>query len=209
MSIPDSMSMVSSLHSRLVLSRRLKVLAGHALDLLPEEGSVLDVGCGNGVISRLMDARPRLDIHGIDVLMRPECAIPAQIYDGRQFPGDDRSVDVVTFIDVLHHTDDPHSLLQEAARVARQAIVIKDHLCDGRVAERVLAFMDWIGNRSHGVALPYNYWSSSQWEEAWEKLGYRPDDWITRLGLYPWFARPVFEHGLHFFARIPITPSGD
>ena len=201
------MSMVSSLHSRLVLSRRLKVLARHALDLLPQEGSVLDVGCGNGVISRLvMEARPKLDIRGIDVLMRPECAIPVQEYDGQRFPHDDKSMDVVTFIDVLHHTDDPHGLLQEAARVARHSIVLKDHLCDGYVAGRILAFMDWIGNRSHGVALPYNYWSSSQWEEEWAILGYRPDAWITRLGLYPWFARPVFEHGLHFFARIPLTP---
>ena len=201
------MSMVSSLHSRLVLSRRLKVLARHALDLLPQEGSVLDVGCGNGVISRLvMEARPKLDIRGIDVLMRPECAIPVQEYDGQRFPHDDKSMDVVTFIDVLHHTDDPHGLLQEAARVARHSIVLKDHLCDGYVAGRILAFMDWIGNRSHGVALPYNYWSSSQWEEEWARLGYQPDAWITRLGLYPWFARPVFEHGLHFFARIPLTP---
>ena len=71
------------------------------------------------------------------------------------------------------------------------------------MAERILAFMDWIGNRSHGVALPYNYWSSKQWQEAWRQLGSEPDQYITNIGLYPWFAKPVFEHGLHFIARIP------
>jgi len=205
----NSMSLVSGLHSQLVLSRRLKVLAKHALSLLPENGSVLDVGCGNGVISRLiMDARPQLAIQGIDVLARPSCAIPMECYDGQQFPFDDNSVDVVLFMDVLHHTDDPFSLLQEAVRIARHAVVLKDHLCNSRIDERILAFMDWIGNRSHGVALPYNYWSADQWLDAWSRLGHEPDIVITRLGLYPWFARPVFEQGLHFIARVPLQVPG-
>jgi SAM-dependent methyltransferase len=114
-------------------------------------------------------------------------------------------MDAVIFMDVLHHTDDPAGLLQEAVRVARHAIVVKDHLCNSRIAGSILAFMDWIGNRSHGVALPYNYWSSEQWADAWTRLGYEPDTVITRLGLYPWFARPVFERGLHFIAHVPLV----
>ena len=63
--------------------------------------------------------------------------------------------------------------------------------------------MDWVGNRSHGVDLPYNYWSSYEWSRAWKEIGSQPDAYITELGLYPWFARFVFERGLHFVARIP------
>jgi SAM-dependent methyltransferase len=205
----NTVSLVSGLHSQLVLTRRLRVLAKHALTLLPETGNILDVGCGNGVISRLiMDACPQLDIQGIDVLRRPSCAIPMECYDGRTYPFEDNSMDVVMFTDVLHHTDDPYGLLQEAIRVARHAILVKDHLCNSCIAGHILAFMDWIGNRSHGVALPYNYWSSRQWTEAWSRLGYEPDIIITRLGLYPWIARPVFEHGLHFIAHVPLkTPA--
>ena len=203
MNRPVSQTLVSGLHSQLVLSRRLRVLSEHALKLLPETGTVLDVGCGNGVISRqIMDARPLLSISGIDILKRPSCAIPMDTYDGQHFPFDDKSVDTVIFMDVLHHTNDPLGLLQEANRVARQSIVLKDHLCDSQIAWRILAFMDWIGNRSHGVALPYNYWSSKQWKEAWSQLGNEPDQYITGLGLYPWYAKPVFENGLHFIARI-------
>lgn len=205
MNRPASQAIVSGLHSQLVLNRRLRVLSGHVLKLLPATGTVLDVGCGNGVISRqIMDARPQLSIRGIDVLKRPACAITMETYDGQRFPFDDKSVDAVIFIDVLHHTDDALGLLQEAARVARQSIILKDHLCENRVAERTLAFMDWIGNRSHGVALPYNYWSSKQWEEAWTRLGSAPDQYLTRIGLYPWYAKPLFENGLHFIARIPV-----
>jgi len=205
----NTMSLVTGLHSQLVLTRRLRVLANHTLDLLPDHGKVLDVGCGNGIISRLiMDERPQLDVQGIDVLERPSCAIPMECYDGRKYPFEDNSMDVVMFMDVLHHTDDPFGLLQEAVRVARQAVIVKDHLCDSRIAGRILAFMDWIGNRSHGVALPYNYWSSQQWSDAWYRLGHKPDITISRLGLYPWFARPVFEQGLHFIARVPLHTSG-
>src|SRR3989344_544791 len=195
-------------HSGLVLDRRMAVLARALHDLLPESGTVIDVGWGNGVISRrIMELTPRLAIEGIDVLARPECAIPMRLYSGESFPFEDKSHDVVMFVDVLHHTPDPVKLLLEARRVARRSIVLKDHLCDGEMARRILSFMDWVGNRSHGVVLPYNYLSSHQWSEAWRQIGSQPDVFRQRLGLYPWFARPVFENGLHFVARVPVVVS--
>jgi hypothetical protein len=75
------------------------------------------------------------------------------------------------FIDVLHHTNDPVLLLREAARVARNTIVIKDHTLDGFAAGPTLRFMDRIGNRRYNVALPYNYWPKQQWLSAFEALG--------------------------------------
>jgi SAM-dependent methyltransferase len=128
-----------------------------------------------------------------------------ELYDGSSFPFDDDSFDVVIFMDVLHHTDHALDLLQEANRVCKQFIIVKDHLCDSTFASHTLAFMDWIGNRSHGVALPYNYWSSGQWRQVWQELGTSPDITVSDIGLYPWFAKPLFENGLHFIARLPVT----
>lgn len=202
---PRSLNTLGKVHNSLVLGRRLRVLASHLGSLMPTQGTVLDVGCGGGVISSLiMDSRSGLTIEGIDVLARPTCAIPMQVYDGERYPYPDNSFDVVMFTDVLHHTPDPVALLEEAARVARRAILIKDHLCDSAMAKRILSFMDWVGNRPHGVVLPYNYLSTDQWNSAWERLGTHPDAYLTNLGLYPWFARPVFERGLHFICRLPI-----
>jgi SAM-dependent methyltransferase len=113
------------------------------------------------------------------------------------------------FVDVLHHTDDPEVLIAEAARVARRSIVIKDHTKDGLLAGRTLAFMDWVGNARHGVALPYNYWPRRRWQEMADRRGLRVERWIDRLGLYPWWARWVFERKLHFVARLDVPrPAG-
>jgi len=201
-----SLDNLSKFHNAVILNRRLRVLAEKILGLMPRSGAVLDVGCGGGVISRLiMDSCPDLKIEGIDILARPICAIPMQIYDGETYPFQDKTFDVVLFTDVLHHTPDPFLLLQEACRVSRDVVIIKDHLCNSLMAKQMLTFMDWVGNRPHGVVLPYNYLSSAQWNDVWKRLGTSPDVYLTELGLYPWFARPIFEHGLHFICRLPLA----
>jgi SAM-dependent methyltransferase len=194
---------VGAVHSRVVHGRRVRVLAGHLTELLPDAGTVLDVGCGDGSIAaRLMEARPGLRIEGIDVLVRPETRVPVTRFDGMHIPFPDGSFDVVTFVDVLHHTTDPYVLLAEARRVAREFIVIKDHRRDGRLAGARLRFMDWVGNAHHGVALPYNYWTTDQWNEAFAALGLRYHDLRAELGLYPAGASWVFDSRLHFVARL-------
>jgi ubiquinone/menaquinone biosynthesis C-methylase UbiE len=184
----------------------MRVLAAEVASLLPESGTVLDIGCGNGEISAQVAMRkPGLECFGIDIARRSSCAIQMSVYDGKRIPFPDRSYDYAMFIDVLHHTPDPLVLLEEAKRVARKGIIIKDHLSDSAWAERRLVFMDWVGNRQHGVVLPYNYWSSRQWADAWRTMGVQPDVWNTQIGLYPKPFKSLFENGLHFLARIPVS----
>ena len=179
------------------------MLADNITGLLDTPGRLLDVGCGDGGVTALVAQKiAGLRAHGIDVLARPQCAIPMQTYDGRRFPFADQSFDFVLFTDVLHHTPDPLALLREARRVARRAILIKDHRCESRWDDRVLRLMDWVGNRPHGIVLPYNYWSERQWRAAWAELGLAPVQYSTRLGLYPAVVRPLFETGLHFLVRL-------
>ena len=108
------------------------------------------------------------------------------------------------FVDVLHHTTDPMVLLREGVRVARRALVIKDHSRHGFAAGLILRIMDMIGNARHGVGLPYNYWSPVQWQEAAEALQLRTDKKLTDLKLYPSFADWIFGRSLHFMAHMSV-----
>lgn len=200
------MTAVGTLHSHLVFQRRTRVLADALAQALPSGAmTVLDVGCGDGSIAYLVQQqRPGMAITGVDVLIRPDTRIPVKQFDGVHLPFENKSFDIVMFVDVLHHTDDPGVLLREAKRVAAHAIVLKDHTRNTAIAGSILRFMDWVGNAHHGVALPYNYWSIEQWRDSFEAIGLVPQSWRDRLGLYPFPASLVFEHGLHFVTRLMV-----
>jgi SAM-dependent methyltransferase len=194
---------VGRAHSRLVYGRRVGVLAERVAALLPQRAQVLDVGCGDGFIDALiMEQRRDVRIQGIDVLVRGTLHIPVVPFDGMTIPFDDAVFDAVVLIDVLHHAEDPVRLLREARRVARDSIIIKDHVREGWLAQTTLRFMDWVGNAHHGVALPYHYWTGREWRQELAELGLSPRYWEARLGLYPWPASGVFERSLHFIARL-------
>jgi SAM-dependent methyltransferase len=200
--------MVGATHDKLVHDRRVRALADAIAPLIAPQWTVLDVGCGDGRLAALIREQVAgIRIEGYDLKVRPDTAIPVRSFDGRSIPEAERSVDAVMMVDVLHHTEDPTILLREAARVARKAIVLKDHRLSRPLAGPTLRFMDWVGNRPHGVVLPYNYWPEPRWREAWAALGLHIDHYQTRIGLYPGPARWLFEHGLHFVAR--LTPDGD
>jgi SAM-dependent methyltransferase len=200
-------SLLDSVHGAYVLDRRVRVLTDLLVELLPPNASVIDVGCGDGKLARgVLVRRPDLQLRGIDVLVRPDAAIPVDAFDGRRIPCADHGVDAVMFVDVLHHTLDPTVLLREAGRVARRAVVIKDHVADGWLAGPTLRFMDRVGNARHGVALPYTYWRRAQWEQGFEEAGLSVDVWRSRLALYPPPASLLFDRSLHMVARLIPRP---
>lgn len=194
-------SVIRSLHNRWVHYGRARVLAGLLADLIPPSAKVLDVGCGDGVIAHLVkQIKPAVSIRGVEVMPRPHCLIECASYDGKKLPMDDSSVDVCMFVDVLHHTLDPEGLLREAGRVTKTHVLIKDHLCENVVDKMVLRFMDWVGNRPHGVYLPYNYQSRNQWDQQFSSFGLSIAAWNHNLPLYPFPFDRVFGRKLHFIA---------
>ena len=194
-------------HQQMVFPRRARQIATAIAEMLPADvQTLLDVGCGDGSIARrVMDRRPGLSATGTDVLARPHVAIPMQVYDGQRLPFDDDQFDAVMVIDVLHHCDDPDSILAEITRVARSAVVIKDHIASGALSRAVLRFMDWVGNRGHGVRLVYNYWTAEQWQRSWQRHGLKIIERRHQLKIYPVWARPVLEWGKHFTVALATT----
>jgi len=196
-------SVIEMLHEEYVLGRRARLLAAHLAARLPLGATVLDVGCGDGAVGRhLLRTRPDLRYRAVEVMVRPDCLVPAEPFDGRTLPFPDASVDVAMFVDVLHHAEDAVALLREGARVARHTLLIKDHDSERPFAEPTLRFMDRVGNARHGVALPYSYWPRRRWNEVFASLGFRVEEWEEGLGLFLPPASWLFGGSLQFLATL-------
>jgi SAM-dependent methyltransferase len=201
-----SVTAVGKLHRWLVYGRRARILANCLSDVLPRDARVLDVGCGDGSIDVVIQANGRnISILGIDVSVRPDAHVAVTKFDGTVIPFPENSFDIVMFVDVLHHMADPPTLLREAIRVARKAVVIKDHTLDGAFAYATLRFMDWVGNAQAGSAHQSCYWPEQRWRDVFDSLGLRVESWSSKLGLYPWPFSMVFERHLHFVARLALA----
>src|SRR5258707_558642 len=108
------MGLLARIHGGPVHGRRVQVLSRHLASLIPNHARVLDVGCGDGLLTSLIaQERPDLSVSGVDVLVREGTRIPVQAFDGRTLPYDAKAFDATLLIDVLHHTEDPMILLRE------------------------------------------------------------------------------------------------
>jgi SAM-dependent methyltransferase len=199
-------SWIGRWHHALVVQRRTRVLAEMLAAQIPQGASALDVGCGDGTIASLMARlRPDISIQGVEYLVRPGCKIECRSFDGTTLPYPDASFDVSLFVDVLHHTRDPAVLLREAVRVTRRFVLLKDHINENVLDDITLRFMDWVGNRPHGVVLTYNYHSREQWAEYFALCGLKEVSWNREVPLYPWPFSLIVGRGLHFVSLLAKT----
>ena len=88
-----------------------------------EPGSILDLGCGDGMLLSLLAKRGiagiGLDLSGKAVAIAQERGLDCRVHDLTEpLPFPDKSFDSVLIVDVLEHLYRPDQLLAEAARVA-------------------------------------------------------------------------------------------
>ena len=195
------MNAVEQLHERYIKQRRVRALAGSLASVIPERASILDVGCGDGLLAQaLVRRRADVTVLGLEVSTRSDTPIPVKEFDGVNLPFADGAFDVVLFVDVLHHTHHAEQLLREARRVARATVVIKDHCADGILAHATLRFMDRVGNARHGVPLPHLYLKWAEWRELFARLDLPIHSVERRMRLYPKPFSWIFDRSLHFVA---------
>ncbi|MBN2357819.1 MAG: methyltransferase domain-containing protein [Deltaproteobacteria bacterium] len=88
--------------------------------------TVLDVGCGVGLFTRLLRRRARLVV-ATDLspfMLRQTDRRGYVCADACRLPFADRAFDVALAANLLHHTDRPQAVVDELARVARTAVVL-------------------------------------------------------------------------------------
>src|SRR5687767_443701 len=81
------MKLLGRVHGKMVHSRRVRQLCRHLGELVPKNAKILDVGCGDGMLARLIkERRPDVEVRGIDVFVRENTHIPVEKFDGSHIP---------------------------------------------------------------------------------------------------------------------------
>jgi SAM-dependent methyltransferase len=121
-----------------VVEHYLEKRSRFVFDHLPAGGSVLDVGCGTGVLAQRI-AEAGYEVSGVDpsqgmlsVLERSAPAVEAKAGSGTDLPFPDDRFDLVYCVAVMHHIADPaavRSTLAEMVRVAKPGglVLVWDH----------------------------------------------------------------------------------
>ncbi len=202
----NRVKLVELVHERIIHPARVRNLTHGLGDLLASGASLLDVGCGDGSMAALLRDQYCLGrVEGVDVLVRDKVAIPVHIFEGRHLPWPDQSWDYVMAVDVLHHVEDQKALLTDMLRVARRAVLLKDHLCENAFDRWMLLKMDGVGNDRHGVAVPGRYLSHDQWRVLFDSAGGSVETFRDRVPIYPWPLSMIFGRGLHCLWAISPT----
>jgi SAM-dependent methyltransferase len=92
---------------------------------VPRGTKVLDVGCNDGTMMKLLKEKRECDVYGVDI---SELAIEAatekglnvQYADAHKLPFKDKSFDVVILSEVLSHVQNPEEVLAEIRRVLKK-----------------------------------------------------------------------------------------
>lgn len=198
--------MLDRLHRALVSRPRTGLLAQALAELCGRPESVLDVGAGRGDVGARIAALTGARVLGVDVHVQADALVPTTHYDGATLPFPAASFEIVLLSDVLHHAASPRALLAEALRVARCAVVLKDHFAFGSLSEKALTVYDVIGNRATGVLVRGTYLSPSAWRALFADVGAELETLRWPLDVHPPLLRALSRSELQFAARLrPAT----
>ncbi len=99
-------------------ARDLSTFAKYIDHLKTNEGPVLDVGCGRGMVVRALKEL-QVDAVGIDIVFHKWGDMPAAVADGFALPFRDGTFAAAGCYAVIEHLSEPDALIREMARVIR------------------------------------------------------------------------------------------
>lgn len=170
------------------LKKRAADKAARVRPFLPEmtrECEVLDLGAGEGYVGRVLDETvgfydpasgfeiPGCKVTLCDIRDANRTDLPYTVYSGGRLPFANGSFDATLLVFVLHHTESPARVIQEARRVTRRRVIIVESVYEGVFNRLLLRFSDRLVNRirSRGEMAAQEKW-----------LHFRTvDEWITLI----------------------------
>ena len=156
-------------------------------DFIQEGSKILDLGCGSGIIGAAFQDFFQAKVIGVDIKDNRISPFPFRVLNGKSLPFPENSFDIVLINYVLHHSEDPTSLLKEAKRVAKDKIIVYEDLPEGLLSRIIckihgISFDKIFQNQtSFKTEFPKeakvekrtksSFASESEWEKIFKKIG--------------------------------------
>lgn len=139
---------------------RSKRLAKYVLSYIHKGASVLDIGCGSGILAETISSHASVKL--LDVIDWNITNLPLVLFDGRHIPYQDKEFDIALLVDVLHHAEGEEGLLAEANRVAKKVVVLEEvhehnHM---NILANINDNLQWL---LYGMPLGVHHRSKEQW----------------------------------------------
>ena len=148
---------------------RAKILLRAYDGWIDKNQSVLDVGCGNGTMAKIIQNRIGCRIEGTDIMNFLRFDIPFQMMkNDEELPYGDRSFDIVMLNDVLHHTKKAIRILKESIRVGKNVLIFETK------PTLISKILDYVLNWAHlysGMPIPLTHKTLDEWLEVFRDLG--------------------------------------
>jgi len=140
-------------------------------DFIKKGSKILDWGCGTAIVGKTFQDFFQAELFGVDVQDVRTVKIPFKITDGKSLSFPENSFDVVLINYVLHHSEDPASVLKEAKRVTRDKIVIYEDLPEDILSKLICQLHGIFFDNFFGNPTKTSFKSESDWEKIFKETG--------------------------------------
>ena len=137
---------------------------------------ILDLGAGNGLLALEIKEQLDKEVLLVDIVDYNYTNLPLILYNPEgKVPLSDGEVDTTILYTVLHHASDPEHFLEEATRVTKHRLIIKEAYVEEDDIRMTNSFFDWFYNRVIGdedINVPLNFLKVEEWKKLLKSYGF-------------------------------------